>query len=228
MRKMLIIIGILLVIFFGMIAYRKLAVKNSTTINAGEVAQIQTYIEKIYLWKEVTEEALPTFNDINQASDKWIWEVVKNNLDDYDISLEEANQKVKELFGEKCNKQMQKEGNDSFWYNEETEKYEATGVELDNKQDTFLINNIAKTKEGYQVEIIEYLINHMNESNITVENTNEESIGIVENNTGDTKIQEMVKENKNRFIKKKITLKVENEASNSNDNSLVVEKVEKD
>ena len=53
-------------------------------------------------------------------------------------------------------------------------------------------------------------------------------IGIVENNTGDTKIQEMVKENKNRFIKKKITLKVENEASNSNDNSLVVEKVEKD
>lgn len=123
---------------------------------------------------------------------------------------------------------MPKEGNDSFWYNEETEKYEATGVELDNKQDTFLINNIAKTKEGYQVEIIEYLINHMNESNITVENTNEESIGIVENNTGDTKIQEIVKENKNRFIKKKITLKVENEASNSNDNSLVVEKVEKD
>ena len=35
MRKMLIIIGILSVIFFGMIAYRKLAVKNSTTINAG-------------------------------------------------------------------------------------------------------------------------------------------------------------------------------------------------
>lgn len=228
MRKMLIIIGILSVIFFGMIAYRKLAVKNSTTINAGEVAQIQTYIEKIYLWKEVTEEALPTFNDINQASDKWIWEVVKNNLDDYDISLEEANQKVKELFGEKCNKRMPKEGNDSFWYNEETEKYEATGVELDNKQDTFLINNIVKAKQGYQVEIIEYLVDHTNENSVTIENTNEESIGIVENNTGDTKIQEIVKENKNRFIKKKITLKVENEASNSNDNSLVVEKVEKD
>ena len=113
--------------------------------------------------------------------------------DDYDISLEEANQKVKELFGEKCNKQMPKEGNDSFWYNEETEKYEATGVELDNKQDTFLINNIAKTKEGYQVEIIEYLINHMNESNITVENTNEESIEIIENNTKDKKIKEIEK-----------------------------------
>ena len=228
MRKMLIIIGILSVIFFGMIAYRKLAVKNSTTINAGEVTQIQSYIEKIYLWKEVTGEALPTFNDINQANDKWIWEVVKNNLDDYDISLEEADQKVKELFGKECNKQMPKEGNDSFWYNEETEKYEATGVELDNKQDAFLINNIVKTKEGYQVEIIEYLINHMNESSITVENTNEESIGTVENGIGDTKIQEIVKENKNKFIKKKITLKVENESSNSNDNSLVLEKIEKD
>lgn len=223
MRKMLIIIGILSIIFFGMIAYRKLEVKNSTTVNAGEVTQIQSYIEKIYLWKEVTKEALPTFSDINQANDKWIWEVVKNNLDDYEISLEEADKKVKELFGKECNKQMPKEGNSSFIYNEESEKYEATGVELDNKQDTFLINNITKTKDGYQVEIIEYLINHMNENNITVENTNEESLGTVGNSTNDTKIQDIVKQNKSRFTKKKITLKKESES----ENSLVVEKVEK-
>lgn len=223
MRKMLIIIGILSIIFFGMIAYRKLEVKNSTTVNAGEVTQIQSYIEKIYLWKEVTKEALPTFSDINQANDKWIWEVVKNNLDDYQISLEEANKKVKELFGKECNKQMPKEGNSSFIYNEESGKYEATGVELDNKQDTFLINNITKTKDGYQVEIIEYLINHMNENNITVENTNEESLGTVGNSANDTKIQDIVKQNKSRFTKKKITLKKESES----ENSLVVEKVEK-
>lgn len=223
MRKMLIIIGILSIIFFGMIAYRKLEVKNSTIVNAGEVTQIQSYIEKIYLWKEVTKEALPTFSDINQANDKWIWEVVKNNLDDYEISLEEANKKVKELFGKECNKQMPKEGNSSFIYNEESGKYEATGVELDNKQDTFLINNITKTKDGYQVEIIEYLINHMNENNITVENTNEESLGTVGNSANDTKIQDIVKQNKSRFTKKKITLKKESES----ENSLVVEKVEK-
>lgn len=223
MRKMLIIIGILSIIFFGMIAYRKLEVKNSTTVNAGEVTQIQSYIEKIYLWKEVTKEALPTFSDINQANDKWIWEVVKNNLDDYEISLEEANEKVKELFGKECNKQMPKEGNSSFIYNEESGKYEATGVELDNKQDTFLINNITKTKDGYQVEIIEYLINHMNENNITIENTNEESLGTVGNSANDTKIQDIVKQNKSKFTKKKITLKKESES----ENSLVVEKVEK-
>ena len=223
MRKMLIIIGILSIIFFGMIAYRKLEVKNSTTVNAGEVTQIQSYIEKIYLWKEVTKEALPTFSDINQANDKWIWEVVKNNLDDYEISLEEANEKVKELFGKECNKQMPKEGNSSFIYNEESGKYEATGVELDNKQDTFLINDITKTKDGYQVEIIEYLINHMNENNITIENTNEESLGTVGNSANDTKIQDIVKQNKSKFTKKKITLKKESES----ENSLVVEKVEK-
>lgn len=223
MRKMLIIIGILSIIFFGMIAYRKLEVKNSTTVNAGEVTQIQSYIEKIYLWKEETKEALPTFSDINQANDKWIWEVVKNNLDDYEISLEEANEKVKELFGKECNKQMPKEGNSSFIYNEESVKYEATGVELDNKQDTFLINNITKTKDGYQVEIIEYLINYMNENNIIVENTNEESLGTVGNSANDAKIQDIVKQNKSRFTKKKITLKKESES----ENSLVVEKVEK-
>lgn len=223
MRKMLIIIGILSIIFFGMIAYRKLEVKNSTTVNAGEVTQIQSYIEKIYLWKEETKEALPTFSDINQANDKWIWEVVKNNLDDYEISLEEANEKVKELFGKECNKQMPKEGNSSFIYNEESVKYEATGVELDNKQDTFLINNITKTKDGYQVEIIEYLINYMNENNIIVENTNEESLGTVGNSANDAKIQDIVKQNKSRFAKKRITLKKESES----ENSLVVEKVEK-
>ena len=86
-----------------------------------------------------------------------------------------------------------------------------------------MINNITKTKDGYQVEIIEYLINHMNENNITVENTNEESLGTVGNSANDTKIQDIVKQNKSRFTKKKITLKKESES----ENSLVVEKVEK-
>ena len=143
LKKLVVIICILLAIFIGMYINQRNQI-SSAKITAEEVDNIEVYITNIYMWKEVTGEALPKFQDINDAPDKWIWEVVKNNLDDYDISLEEANQKVKELFGEKCNKQMPKEGNDSFWYNEETEKYEATGVELDNKQDTFLINNIAE------------------------------------------------------------------------------------
>lgn len=222
MRKMLITIGILLTIFVGMVIHKVTVVKKEQSqVSAGDVEKIQEYIEKIYLWKEVTNEALPVFDDINQADSKWIWEVVKNNLDDYSISYDDANKKVKELFGQECNVQLPKEGNDSFVYNEKTEKYDATNVELDNKQDSFLIDDITKTDDGFCVGIIEYLVNHENENNEIIENTNEEKIETVEiSNDSDLKIHEIVKNNKDKFSKKTIYLKNEN-------NSLVVTKVTK-
>lgn len=39
----------------------------------------------------------------------------------------------------------------------------ATNVELDTENDKFLINNIQKTKQGYEVEILEYLEDYSNE-----------------------------------------------------------------
>ena len=89
-------------------------------------------------------------------------------------------------------------------------KYEATEVELDQKQDTFLINEITKTKDSYKVEILEYLVDY----------TNEEVIGTIGNSNNNTEIQEMVKNHKDRFTKKNVTLKKE-------DNNLIVQKVEK-
>lgn len=98
-------------------------------------------------------------------------------------------------------------------------KYEATEVELDQKQDTFLINEITKTKDNYKVEILEYLVDYTNENNIAIKNINEELIGTIGNSNNNTEIQEMVKKHKDRFTKKNITLKKE-------DNKLIVQKVE--
>ena len=39
------------------------------------------YISKIYMWKEITGDALPKFDNINDAPDVWTWEVVKKDLD---------------------------------------------------------------------------------------------------------------------------------------------------
>ena len=87
----------------------------------------------------------------------------------------------------------------------------------------FLFHEIKKIDDGYEVEIVEYLEDYShilkeNEENfIIIRNLNEEEIGRVsasEENEG----TELVKRNIDKFTKKKIKLKVENE-------KLYVEKV---
>ena len=65
MKKMLTIILILVIIFIGMYTYKKN--KNQNTITITEVQKIEEYISKIYMWQEVTNEALPKFNNINEV-----------------------------------------------------------------------------------------------------------------------------------------------------------------
>ena len=93
-------------------------------------------------------------------------------------------------------------------------------MEFDQEEDSFLLDNINKTDDGYIVEIVEYLEDYSTEDNVIVKTTNNEEIGRVAISESETKIQEIVKNNKDRFTKKKIELKKENE-------NLVIEKVEK-
>lgn len=220
MKKMFIIIIVLAMILIGMIIYKKTAVGTKNNVNVQEIEEIENYISKIYMWKEITNEALPTFEDVNYSDDLWVWEVVKKNLENYEVSGEEIQTIATEIFGKEFNKQFPKEGNKSFIYDETSEKYLATETVLDEKEDTFLLNNIEKTKEGYTIEIIEYLEDYAEENKITIRNLQEEEIGQVGINDSETKIQEIVKNSIDRFSKKKIYLK------NENDN-LTVQKVEK-
>ena len=147
-------------------------------------------------------------------------EVVKNNLENYEVTYEEIQEEAKIIFGENFNKELPHEGNSSFEYNKETNRYIATEVEFDQEEDSFLLDNINKTDDGYIVEIVEYLEDYSTEDNVIVKTTNNEEIGRVAISESETKIQEIVKNNKDRFTKKKIELKKENE-------NLVIEKVEK-
>ena len=230
MRKMLIIIVILFVIFISMVIVRNTKVQNSENNNVSieEIEKIEQKISSIYLWKEITGEALPTFDNINNANDKWVWEVVKNNLEKYEVTYEEIHKEAKIIFGENFNKQLPQEGNSSFEYNKETNMYIATEVEFDQEEDSFLLDNISKTdtennennaNSNYVVEIVEYLEDYSNEDSVVVKTTKDEEIGRVAISDGETKIQEIVKNNKDRFEKKKIYLKIENE-------NLIIEKVE--
>ncbi len=219
MKKMFIIIIILVIIFIGMILYNKIGKSNqNTNVTIEEINNIEEYINKIYMWKEVTNEALPTFENINVANKTWIWEVVKKNIEKYEFSYEEIENKAKELFGEEFQVQFPKEGFDGIKYNNDEQKYIATETVLDEQEDSFLLNNIYKNKEGYIIEIVEYIEDYSLENNIVVRNLKGEELGKVSNSESETKIQEIVKDNIDRFKKKKIYLK----------NEIIVEKIEEE
>ena len=77
-----------------------------------------------------------------------------------------------------------------------------------------------RTYKGYEVEITEYLEDYSDENSIIIKTTNDEEIGRVAVDDSETKIQEIVKNNIDRFTKKKVYLKLEN-------NTLVIVKVER-
>lgn len=221
MKKMLVIIVILAMILVSMIIYKNIAINKNKSVNVQEVEQIEEYISKIYMWKEITKEALPTFENINNVNELWVWEVIKKNLETYETTYEEIQQKGKELFGEKFEKQIPKEGNDSFYYDKESNKYLATEIVLDEEEDSFLLKDIEKEGEKYKVKIIEYIEDYSEENKVIIRNQQEEEIGRVSTTDSETKIKEIVKNNKERFSQKNIEIKKEKD-------NLVIEKVNKE
>lgn len=125
------------------------------------------------------------------------------------------------FFGDDFNKEFPREGNSSFSFNNEINKYVATEVEFDQEEDAFLLDNIKKVDEtSYEVEIIEYLEDYSSEDSVVIRNTSNDEIGRVALSESETKMQEIVKSNKDRFSKKKVFLKNENDR-------LIIERVEK-
>ena len=223
MKKLVAIICILLVIFVGMYVNRSKS--NQNLITATEVEKVEEYISKIYMWKEITGDALPKFDNINDAPDIWTWEVVKKDLENYELTKDEIQNKATELFGNQFKKQFPQEGTEYMQYDEKLGKYISTGIELDTLEDCFYIKNIKKTKDGYEVEIAEYLEDYVNSLGIEdeneiyeiyIKNLNEETIANVKNTEGETKIIEVVKENLDKFTTKIVNLK-----KNSNGNIYV-------
>ena len=220
MKKMLIIIVVLASILIGMIIYKNMATGSKNNISIQEIQKIEENISNIYLWKEITNDALPEFEELNAITDVWIWEAVKKNIDKFEVSYDEIVQTSKELFGQNFNKEFPKSGNTSFEHNEEKNIYIPTEVTLDQMEDVFIISNIQKNEEGYEVEIIEYLEDYSDEQKVVIRNLTEEEIGQVSSSESETKIKEIVKENSSSFNKKKIYLKKEG-------NRLIVQKVTK-
>ncbi len=213
MKKLLAIISVLLVIFIGMYIYKSNI--NQNTLNIAEVQKIEEYISKIYMWQEITEQALPKFDNINDAPELWVWEVVKKNIEEFELEYQQIQEKAQEIFGDKFKKEFPKNGTEYILYDESANKYFSTGVGLDTLDDLFLIKNIKKIKNGYEVEIVEYLEDYGNamgiedESeiyNVNIKNLNNETIATIKSNESETATIEAVKKNIEKFNTKILTL----------------------
>ena len=220
MRKMIVTIIILFIIFISMVIYRNS--EKEAEIKIDEVNKIENYIEKIYGWKEVTNEALPKFDNVNNADEKWIWGIVRENINDSEIDYKIIEEKAKELYGNKFEREYPKEGTDFIMYDSNKEKYIVKRISIDAIKDTFLLNKIDRENNGYMIEIIEYLVDYTNSDNgkVSIKNLDEETIyELTEEEATDGNIKKVVKENIDKFTKKKVTL--ENE-----DGRIVIIKVE--
>ncbi len=218
MKKMIVIIIILLMIFIGMYIYKQKRMINNqlSEISVDEVNKIETYLQKIYMWREITEDALPVFDEINNAPEIWLWEVIKKNLEEYELFYEQLQNKSKEIFGEELQKEFPKEGYEYMEYNIETDTYYAIGIGLDNQEDVFLLDKIQKKENGYVVQIVEYLEDYSEgyettdeEYNIQIKNLNDETIGEVKNTESEANIQQIVKDNISKFTKKEVNLRTD-------------------
>lgn len=222
MKKMIAIIFVLLIIFISMALYKYVILANSQ-VTVEDVNKVEEYISKIYCWKEVTGEALPKFENINDADEKWVWEVIKNNTDEYEVTLEQLNSKGKDIFGDKFNKEYSKNDNFNFEYNQEKNIYIAKEISTDKEEDLFFINKINKTISGYEVEIIEYIEDYSEseENKLIVKNINDDAIEVLDINSEDigSKVIEILKNNKDKFTTKKLILK-------NNNDKLYLQKVE--
>ena len=86
-------------------------------------------------------------------------------------------------------------------------------------EDDFLLEQIKRIENGYEVEILEYIADYTEENIIIVKNTNDEELSRISASEDESVIQNVVKSKKDNCTRKKITLKKENE-------NLIVEKVE--
>lgn len=218
MKKMIVIIIILLMIFVGMYIYKQSRITNrqNAEVSVEEINKIETYLQKIYMWREITGDALPVFDNINDAPDVWLWEVVKKNLEEYQLTYQQLQDKTKEIFGNDLQKEFPKEGYEYMEYDEKTDTYYAIGSGLDNQEDVFLLDKIQKNDNGYTVEIVEYLEDYSEgyettdeEYNIQIKNLNDETIGEVKSTESETNIQQFVKDNIDKFTKKEVNLKTD-------------------
>ena len=139
----------------------------------------------------------------------------KKGFREFELDYDQIQNKAIEIFGDNFKKQFPKEGSEYIYYDENYGKYLTTGIGLDTQDDMFYIKKINKTKDGYEVEIVEYLEDYENAMeledenevyDIYIKNLKQETVATIKSNESETRAIEVVKENIDKFTIKTVKL----------------------
>lgn len=189
-------------------------------------ASAEEFINNLYFY---SDSVMATFDDINNANDKWIWSRVYDVFLQYrydeGISYEDINTAAKIIYGDKFTLEFPKEKSTTFGfeYNSEKEKYfldEEYNYYSNDSNFGCYIANINENNKISELEIVEYVINY-NENNdeeniVEIYDANNNFVKTYEDITYYNDIIEQVEDDiKNSNIElhpnKKIILSIDNE-----------------
>ncbi len=210
MKIMGVVIVILLAIFLGIFYTRTVeGAETYQVVTVEEVSEIEKYIGSIYMWESVTKEAIPSFESIEKADYLWIYEVIKQNLNEqYVLSEEMMRDNAKKIFGQDFELDIENNILTSFWYEEESKLYYPLETILSTTEDRFILKKIEKQNNIYTIEMIEYQEEYRIgvEEEVIVKTINDEEIyrTTLDNHF---EVIDIVKENEQKFDIRQIQLK---------------------
>ncbi len=133
--------------------------KQEEIVDANDSIEINEYINKIYSYYE---SKMPEFTNINSAEDKWVWSVAllnystKYKILKYEISYNDVVETAKDLFGPNLTKKLAKTDMDIAEYYEDKDSFGIIGRGGPIIVPRYVISNIKKIDNGFEVKIIEY------------------------------------------------------------------------
>lgn len=157
--KILIILIVILLIIFGI--YKFSTSKNTTPVD--EFKDLKNYLSIIY----GKTYLIPEFENINDASENWLWDNVNQYLNGtpeyeernnkaYDYTYEEICQIVNKLYGNDLTKKFPT-GAEFMRYDTYNDKYAPTAYGVQSYFD-YKIDEIKKEKNLYTVSIYDFTI----------------------------------------------------------------------
>lgn len=126
------------------------------TIN--ESSRISNYIDKIYSYYE---KNIPEFTNINLAEDDWVWSIAlfncQSSTSGNPISYKDIEKSAADLFGKDFTKKLSKSDMKIASYSSYIDAFTVIGRGGPVFVPKYVISDISKTENGFEVKILEYL-----------------------------------------------------------------------
>lgn len=224
MKKDKIIYIIIIVLILGFVIYKKIIevpghiagqIAIEDLISQVHYEDAQKHLEDIFIENEnsFNNITVPEFKNINDAPEKWIWNVLYNNLENEEnkYTYEQIQEKLINLFSSEFERKFPEEGIDGLIEkNIENNIYYKTEIKKDNtKKYGYCIKSLTQEDTMYKIYIIEYTL-LCDEVTYTLFDKDGNELKKYDYKDGiEEEIKEEISQNKYNLIQKEVAIKIE-------------------